>query len=152
MPRGFLTEYGPRPEYARLYGAREHESSEFPPRTEANVRDAEVTIWLGPGDSAGYWCTRKAAERLGKPFWEVGKDQSSIQTPKDLAIFLRRDGFRVLNFAGSRESKQPGIQQRTERFLRAVFGILQREVDSESQRGIAGAVGSRVQGHGLALP
>lgn len=127
MTRGFLTENGPRPEYAELYGAQEHESPDYPPRTEANVRASDVTIWFGPGDSAGYWCTRKAAERLNKPFWEVGKDQASIATPKDLAAFLRRDEeiIRAINCAGSRESKKPGVERRTFEFLVRTFRALE---------------------------
>jgi hypothetical protein len=48
MPRGFLTEEGPRPEFAELYGAVELPSSSYPARTERNVRDSDGTIWFGP--------------------------------------------------------------------------------------------------------
>lgn len=44
MPKGFLTEDGPRPGYAELYGAREHEFAWYPPRTRANVRDSDATV------------------------------------------------------------------------------------------------------------
>lgn len=127
MPLGFKTEQGGRPEYARLYGAMEHQSPEYPPRTAANVEMADVTAWFGPGDSSGYWCTRKACERLGRPFWEVATCQSSIRTPAEFAAFVRRDGVRRLNCAGSRASKQPDLEKRVERFLGAVFRILQKE-------------------------
>ena len=53
MPRGFLTEAGPRPEFAAHHGAVEHPSAEYPPRTEANVIDADITIWFGDLTSRG---------------------------------------------------------------------------------------------------
>lgn len=127
LPKGFKTEYGPKPEYAALYGAMEHPDESYPPRTAANVELADVTVWFGPGDSSGYWCTRKAAERLGKPFWEVAKDQTSIQLPKDLVMFLKRDGVKSINCAGSRGSKAPDLEARVERFLAAVFRLMQKE-------------------------
>jgi hypothetical protein len=37
MPREFLTEKGPRPEFAELYGAREMPSPEYRERTRANA-------------------------------------------------------------------------------------------------------------------
>ena len=78
MPRGYRTEDGPRPHFAEQYGAREHASPEYPPRTEANVLEADTTIWYGPEGSPGYWCTRKAAERNLKAFWVVGHDPAEL--------------------------------------------------------------------------
>jgi hypothetical protein len=49
MPKGFLTEDGPRPDFAALYDAREDESPESAARTGANVLDADATLWVGGG-------------------------------------------------------------------------------------------------------
>jgi hypothetical protein len=44
MPKGFLTEDGPRPELAELYGAHELEAPDYPARTVANVEGATGAI------------------------------------------------------------------------------------------------------------
>jgi hypothetical protein len=127
MPRGFLTETGPRPEYAQLYGAREHKSSTYPPRTYANVFDADATVWFGSLDTLGYRCTKTAIEQkfitkqLDRMFWcRVTEDDR----PSDLTDWIRRHGVRTLNCAGSRESKSPGIERWVYEFLCEVFRLL----------------------------
>jgi hypothetical protein len=124
MPLGWRTEEGPRPEYAGLYGAMEHWSPEYPPRTEANVEMADTTIWFGSGDSRGYRCTRKAADRLLKPMLEVGTPDG-LTLPRQVAHELGVIGAKVINVAGNRASTSPGIEDRVERFLARVFRILQ---------------------------
>jgi hypothetical protein len=47
MPRGFLTEQGPRPEFAEMFGAVELDSPDYPPRTRANVCDSDGTLVFG---------------------------------------------------------------------------------------------------------
>lgn len=106
MPLGWKTEDGPKPEYAWLYHAIEHESPLYPPRTRANVELAEAVIWLGKGDSAGFACTMKATKTLSKPFWVFPSDRS----PKDLATLVRGFGYESINVAGSRESLNPAYK------------------------------------------
>jgi hypothetical protein len=43
MPLGFLTENGPRPEFADLYGAQEMPTASYRERTWQNVRDSDST-------------------------------------------------------------------------------------------------------------
>ena len=42
MPRGFRALDGPRPEFAELYGVREHTSDRYPPRTALNVKESRA--------------------------------------------------------------------------------------------------------------
>jgi hypothetical protein len=44
LPKGFLTEDGPRPEFATLYGAQEMPTDSYRARTEQNVRDSHGTV------------------------------------------------------------------------------------------------------------
>ncbi len=120
-PRGYLTEHGPTPEYRLLYGAREHESTQYPPRTRANVEWADITLWFGKGDSSGYWCTRNAAQKALKPFLEIETEGRAEQSPDDLAQIIRFRGYRIVNIAGTRESKAPGIGAWVEKFLTETF-------------------------------
>src|SRR5262249_19387201 len=79
MPKGFLTEDGPRPEFAEWFGMQEHWSPRYPPRTEMNVADSDVTLWFGVGDSAGYWCTAHACRRHERRLWNVGPFNGCIK-------------------------------------------------------------------------
>lgn len=119
MPRHFKTEDGNHPEYAELYGAKEHPSPDYPTRTEWNVRDSDVTLWFGADDSRGYGCTIGACRRLGKPFIRI-VDPSA---PELLADTIREKGWKTVNVAGNRESSRPGIGARVERFLVRVFEL-----------------------------
>ena len=69
MPRGWLTEDGPRPEYAELYGMLECPIGGYPARTEMNIENADATLILA-GDvlSPGTKLTAQICQKLGKPF------------------------------------------------------------------------------------
>lgn len=121
MPRGFLTEDGQRPEFAELYGAVEHESSDYPPRTKANASDSDGTIWFGTGDSRGFGCTMNACRAAKKPVFLV---KTRSVTPIEAAMWIVEQGIVTLNCAGNRESTSPGIRERTEAFMAAVIRIL----------------------------
>jgi hypothetical protein len=49
-----------------------------------------------------------------------------LTRPSDVAAWLGTNGFKVLNVAGNRESNWPGIGEKVERFLLAVFRQLGR--------------------------
>src|SRR3954468_5873601 len=65
MPKGFLTEDGPRPEFAEIYGAVELPTASYPDRTEQNVRDSDGTLWFGDWHSPGGRATLDACRLLG---------------------------------------------------------------------------------------
>lgn len=61
LPKGCTTLDGPRPDLLMAYGLEEHESSEYPPRTYANVQASAGTIrFAADFNSAGERCTLKA--------------------------------------------------------------------------------------------
>jgi len=129
MPKGFKTEAGNRPDFAVLYGAREHPSPEYPPRTELNAGESDGTIWFSfpsnqSGNSAGFRCTHRALKRYEKPYQIVG-DPSSTVTKREVRDWVIANNIRVLNIAGNRESKAPGIGEAVERYLLALFESLQ---------------------------
>lgn len=123
MPRGYLTEEGPRPEYQRLYGARQMPTADYPSRTRANVAMAPLTIWFGSGDSRGYWCTRNAVNKGHRAWWEIGT-KGWDELPETMAKNLRLLDYRAVNIAGNRESLCPGICVRVAEYLAEVFRLL----------------------------
>lgn len=120
MPLGFLTEDGPRPEFAERFGAAELATASYKSRTEENVRRSDGTLWFGSTDTPGAIATLRAAEAMGKPVLIVPPGRGV--RPSDVAAWIRRTPrLAVLNIAGNRESKAPGIGEHVERFVAEVF-------------------------------
>lgn len=124
MPKGWLTEAGPRPEFKEEFGAREHHSQAYPPRTHQNAADADMTLWFGRTGSPGYWCTYKGCQKANKAFraFEEPFPAGMVFYFADQikARFLDVEGF-CLNCAGPRESTQPGIGERAEVYMVELF-------------------------------
>lgn len=116
-PLGWLTEDGPAPWLAD-YGLRQTRTTSYAIRTVANVEDSDATLWLGETGSPGYRATSKACRAARKPMLvvEPGMTQGPALAWMELVI-----GLEVLNIAGSRESRSPGIGERAERWLTALF-------------------------------
>jgi hypothetical protein len=129
MPKGYRTEGICRPEFAEEYGAKQADSPEYPPRTRLNVRDSDATLWFG-ADSAGRKCTIGACVSQGKPWLDVCDSGGEVVwSAEATARWIDGLGFFgvVLNVAGSRESKAPGIGAWVECYLVEVFRLLRAQ-------------------------
>lgn len=128
MPLGYLTEDGPRPEFAELYGAKEFPSRSYPARTRKNVEDSHVTLWFGDPMSRGGEQTSGACAELMRHFVDVGE-----MTPSQIVFHIEmHPEWQVVNIAGNRESSSPGIGDRVERFLWSVFRRLGHRAITET--------------------
>ncbi len=89
-------------------------------RTEWNVRDSGGTLILTRGvPSGGTALTIRLAAALRKPHLVVDlEDAGGLDRTRS---WLREKGIDVVNVAGPRESKCPGIYQEALAFLRAVL-------------------------------
>lgn len=128
-PKGWLTEAGPAPWLAE-YGLVEHESDKYPPRTEANVKNSDSTIWIGNPRSPGARLTFRMCQTHEKPLFWVPKAwvlhgesamNSRAMCVANVKHWLSWDRFEVVNVAGNRESSNPGIGKAAEAFLTEVF-------------------------------
>lgn len=119
MPAGFLTQDGPRPDFAELYGAAEMPTPSYQLRTHANVMAADATLWFGRFDTAGARATLIAINEKNCPRFVV-TNGSGVRASK-VANWIYVHDFDVLNVAGNRESLSPGIGARVEAFMREVF-------------------------------
>ena len=125
VPKGRRTEKGKVPERYRM---RQHWSRHYPLRTEKNVVDSDGTVIFafGPPDG-GSRLTIDFAKQHGKPWLAV-----DLKLPQEAAVakvvrWIRRrlpDGA-VLNVAGSRRSKAPGIHQAVKRVVGDVLARLE---------------------------
>lgn len=108
-PKGWMTENGPQRELLEGFGLKECGSSEYPARTVLNVRDADMTLIFG-SVSGGSKLTEYYCQRYGRPYiWNPSVDY--------LVKVLAGGKVQVLNVAGNRESKTPGIQRATRELL-----------------------------------
>lgn len=134
-PKGWQTETGPMPSLKR-FGLVECPEPGYPARTRRNVADAHATLILADASdhsqlTGGTRLTWDIAFRQGK----CGAGLYLVDLRRDMAAdcvaWLRecigdRAAF-ALNVAGPRESKAPGIGERAERFLSAVFRLLKED-------------------------
>lgn len=101
---------------AACYPLRETPSAEYAERTEWNVRDSDGTLILTRGrPSEGTAFTIEMARRLGKPCLILDLEQRP--NPAQVREWARQSQIRILNVAGPRESKCPGIYEQAKDFL-----------------------------------
>ena len=112
MPKGWKTENGPRPQFERLFNMREHELPGYGPRTLQNVMDADFTVVFGH-HSSGSDLTIECCLAHDKPY-------KVNPTARELADLVLEFNIEILNAAGNRESRNPGIYRRVwETFVEA---------------------------------
>ena len=116
-PLGWDTESGPAPWLAE-WGLVECQEPGYPAHQSELMQDSDATVWFGSIQSPGYIATSTAAYSQGRPFLIIRGD---FTRPSDMADWLTVERIAVLNVAGNRESGNPGIGERVERFLAAVF-------------------------------
>lgn len=128
-PKGRKSEDGRIPEE---YPLEETPSSDYPQRTEWNVRDSDATLIFTWGDvfSRGSMLTKSMADKYGKPSCLINlkgvEDGDSARTAFE---FIKLTNPRVLNIAGSRESKAPGIEVKVERVMLLAFALFNESAD-----------------------
>lgn len=102
-PPEFMTETGPNLALKEFNLAEgEHDPYIYPKRTRKNVIDSDGTILFGNVASPGCRLTIKCCQELNKPY-AINPDS------RTLVQFVHSNNITVLNVAGNRESKSPGI-------------------------------------------
>ncbi|MES9874838.1 MAG: putative molybdenum carrier protein, partial [Candidatus Sedimenticola sp. 6PFRAG7] len=85
-----------------------------------NVRDSDATLILNEGAlDGGTAATQVYAEKHKRPCLVVALDQKPETEP--VINWLKQHGVQVLNVAGPREEKCPGINGRAYIFLKALL-------------------------------
>jgi hypothetical protein len=116
-PRGRRSEDGFVP---HGYPLAETPTTEYTERTNFNVRDSDATLVVTRGAlDGGSLFTTKVAMQLGRPCKVVDMDDAN--GIESAVVFIQATNARVLNVAGPRESKNPGIYDRSLAFLADVF-------------------------------
>ena len=123
LPCGGWSPKGRRAENGKIplrYPLREMPSPKYPPRTAKIVREADGTLILTVGaPTGGTALTVKLSKKHRKTFLVV--DLSRGGDPTAVRKWIRENGIGVLNVAGPREGKAPGIHDQAVRFLQAAL-------------------------------
>ena len=115
-PKGRIAEDGPLDNCYRL---QETDSAGYRQRTRQNVVDSDGTLILNIGElDGGSLETQRLADRFGKQCLviqlDLGRDNENVSKVTE---WLQTHSIAVLNIAGPRESKRPGVYQLTFGFL-----------------------------------
>lgn len=121
-PKGRLAEDGTIPD---KYPLTEMESPESHYRTEKNVIASDGTLIFNHGElTQGTRLTRDFAIKYGKPHLVIQLDAAEVISPEQVVRWLKGQLISVLNIAGPRESKCPGIHAKAYDFLTTAFNLL----------------------------
>ena len=116
-PKGRKAEDGT---IALRYPLKETPSEDYTQRTLWNVRDSDGTLILTRGQpTEGTALTIEVAERQGKPHLMMDLDEQPDHASVQAWVTTHR--IRVLNVAGPREEKSPGIYAHASQFLRRLL-------------------------------
>jgi len=122
-PKGRRAEDGVIPE---RYPVKETTSREYEQRTEWNVRDSDGTLVLTTGRPEGGTAgTIELAHKLQKPVFVV--DLLKPHNLTSIEFWLDYEHIKVLNVAGPRESKVPGIRSMAMEFLKDLLLNLKKD-------------------------
>jgi hypothetical protein len=113
-PQGRKAEDGP---LVSRYPLKETPSADYFQRTEWNVRDSDGTLILTRGTpTEGTAFTVEIAKKLGKPYLVL--DLNEAPNESAVTAWAAEHNVCILNVAGPRESKCPGIYAQASEFLR----------------------------------
>lgn len=130
IPKGYLTQDGKHPEFARLYNMEEHSSPTYPPRTALNVKSSDGTIRIARNwNTRGELLTLKMIRQYRKPYLDI---QLGTTTPEEVAQWIIDNNIRILNIAGNSESSAPGITNQAVEFLSQVFQVIQMTIPTSA--------------------
>ena len=129
VPKGRRSEDGGVP--ARYTALVESSSANYLKRTEQNVVDSDATLILCHGEpTGGTLRTVEFCRKHSRPFF-IDNPDSPIQTDRGMEVhyWIEAEFSKmpiVLNVAGPRESKCPGIQESTRKYIAAFLADHER--------------------------
>jgi hypothetical protein len=129
-PKGRKAEDGP---IDPKYPLKETPSAAYIQRTEWNVRDSDATVVfsVNPFLTGGSKSTVEFARKHGKPCMHLCAGDKTVADA--LRVFVEKHGVKVLNVAGPRASKEPGVGEFVMRTLEEAFGNMARVTENRQR-------------------
>jgi len=120
VPKGRKAEDGIIPE---KYKMMEMPTERYAGRTERNILDSDGTLIISRGAlTEGSDLTRQLAIKHGRPWLHTDLERiGATEAERTIRAWLKRQGISVLNVAGPRASKDPGIYRLTKDILKRVI-------------------------------
>ena len=128
VPKGRIAEDGKVP---KKYKVKEHKSDKYPPRTAANIHDSDGTIIFFKSPNMGRGCslTYKLCHSMHKPCLTIDINEATLMRsgkihPTMVGMITNWIDCikpKVLNIAGGRESKSPGMHKIVKAILQEVY-------------------------------
>ncbi len=120
VPKGRKAEDGIIPE---RYKMMEMPTGRYAGRTERNILDSDGTLIVSRGAlTEGSDLTRQLAIKHARPWLHTDLERTGMtEAARTILAWLKRQGISVLNVAGPRASKDPGIYRLTWDILRRVI-------------------------------
>lgn len=138
-PKGWRTEAGANPELGSVFGLRESRTADYRHRTGMNACDSDATvIFSTDANSAGTKLTVDQCKKNRRPHLMIDPSKYNLEDPASLLRITQAVvGFVrgvediagrpiVLNVAGNRESKSPGMQELVASIIKTVCLICNR--------------------------
>jgi hypothetical protein len=134
LPHGGWCPRGRRAEDGRIpdrYHLDETSTPEYAERTRLNVRESDGSLILARGrPDGGTALTMDYAAACHKPLFVIDLDAGT--DARKFRDWLERNKIKILNIAGPRESKQPGIYAQACELLQDLVEALRADVNSKS--------------------
>ena len=120
IPKGRKTENGGLP---GKYHLKEMPTGSYEARTEQNVIESDGTLIVSHGKlNGGSAKTRRFAKKHKRPWKHVDMEKTTFfKAVMDIRSWAAKNGVKVLNVAGPRGSKDPGIYDATKKLLKIAF-------------------------------
>jgi Circularly permutated YpsA SLOG family/Domain of unknown function (DUF6794) len=122
IPKGRKTEDGGLPE---KYYLEEMPTGSYAARTEQNVIDSDGTLIVSHGKlNGGSAMTRQFAKKHKRPWMHVDLEKTNFfKAAMEVRSWVVENHVKILNVAGPRGSKDPGIYEATKKLLKAAFQV-----------------------------
>lgn len=120
-PRNYRTEDGCDYTLRDTYGLIASHFSDPAKRTRWNILHSDGTIIFGDVGEPGSGLTLRIAIEVGKPSLVIANETVAWASREEWIRWILRNGITVLNVAGNRESKRPGIGKWVEGWLGEVL-------------------------------
>ena len=122
IPKGRRTEDGGLSE---KYHLKEMPIASYAARTEQNVIDSDGTLIVAHGKlNGGSAMTRRLAKKHNRPWMHVDLEKTNFfKAAMALRSWGMENHIKILNVAGPRGSKDPGIYDATKKLLKAAFQL-----------------------------
>ena len=120
IPKGRKTEDGGLP---GKYLLKEMPNGGYAARTEQNVIDSDGTLIVSHGKlNGGSAKTRRFAKKHKRPWMHVDLEKTNFfKAAMDIRDWVEKNRIKVLNVAGPRGSKDPGIYEATKKLLTLII-------------------------------